>query len=289
MVLLLLPNIATEWARCSLAAIGFLLIFRLNRTFDLAYAGVIALAPYLFSLLLDTYSAGIFPSVVATILLCSASGIAIEIIIYRPLRSFTSGTFAVLLASLGVYVVIQNAISMTWGDAVRVLLPRSTVGLIWGMNTATGTTVLVACLLFPLAALTLRRTHVGLLWRAMADNATLATTTGLPIKALTILFAGAAYAIGAFTGLLTAWDLNAVPFMGLSPLMLGVVAVIIGRQQIAGIAVAAFVLSALRSMCAWLFGVAWSEALTFGLFCAVLLLKPQLDYFGTSNRGAVGH
>ncbi|MDL1964297.1 MAG: branched-chain amino acid ABC transporter permease, partial [Deltaproteobacteria bacterium] len=48
--------------------------------------------------------------------LCATLGCLIDFFVYRPLRRKESSSLVFLLASLGSYIVLQNLISLAFGD-----------------------------------------------------------------------------------------------------------------------------------------------------------------------------
>ncbi len=58
----------------------------------------------------------IYATIPAAIILASLLGWLIEFTIYRPLRKKKSSSIILLLASLGIYIVLQNLISLFFGD-----------------------------------------------------------------------------------------------------------------------------------------------------------------------------
>ena len=103
----------------TLVAVSFSLIYSTTRFFHFAHAVVFtagAYFAYLFYILLG------LPLVIAVVLSVAASavlGSLIELYIYRPLRKTNASAMVLLLASLGVYIVLQNLISMIFGDDTK--------------------------------------------------------------------------------------------------------------------------------------------------------------------------
>ncbi len=58
-------------------------------------------------------------SIVFAIALTTVAGSLIELLVYRPIRRKKASPLVLLLSSLGVFVVIQNLVSLVFGDAVR--------------------------------------------------------------------------------------------------------------------------------------------------------------------------
>jgi branched-chain amino acid transport system permease protein len=105
----------------SLIAIGFALIYQTTRFFHFAHGAVYtfgAYFAYLFYIQLSFDRWLAFPlACVATMLL----GVALEVGVYKPMRGRKATDLTLLIASLGLYIVLQNVISMVWGDDTKTM------------------------------------------------------------------------------------------------------------------------------------------------------------------------
>ena len=106
---------ASVWG---LIAIGFGIIFYSVRFFHFAHGAVFAAGAYFVLLFSDKLALPLFPSCILSILLSSLLGCSIYILIYRPLMRRNSSPTVLLLVSMGTYIVIQNIISLIFGDDV---------------------------------------------------------------------------------------------------------------------------------------------------------------------------
>lgn len=275
-----LQNIGIEFAQISLCGLGVLLLVRATRAFDLGYAGAIALAPYLATSL--NLSSRCPPFVAGTVAIAFVAllGVSLDVAIYSRLRARGRASSSILLASLGMYIVVQNCISLLWGDAVLALMkpppgPGNAFALIASGWQRTAVSMMTAISTYILATLAIRRTKAGLYWRAIAADVDLASACGILGSAVIRRITGASYAIAGLTGLLVAWDINAVPTMGLTTIMSGVVAALLGNLALEGVIVGAAVLTLVRQLAALELGIVWSDPATFAILCLALLLGRQ--------------
>ena len=71
-------------------------------------------------------------------------------------------------------------------------------------------------------------------------------------------------------------DIDMRPTMGLNPLMVGVVAVIIGGvRSIPGVTLGSLLLSISQHMGVWILGSQWQDAIIFAVLFIFLLFKPE--------------
>ena len=113
-------------------------------------------------------------------------------------------------------------------------------------------------------------------FRALADNPDELALRGYNIRRLRLLAFGVSGLLGAVSALLTAYDIGFDPNVGLSALLLAVVAVIIGgRQSFIGPVVGGILLGMVRSEVVWILSARWQEAVTFGLLVLFLYMRPN--------------
>src|SRR3990172_2158689 len=103
-----------------LLALSFGIIYGVTGTFHFAHGGLFALAGYLFYQIADGWQVPVVAAVPLVIVLTCLMGMAVERYMYRPLRLVGASPMAVMLSSLGLFVVIQNVIIVTWGGLTMV-------------------------------------------------------------------------------------------------------------------------------------------------------------------------
>ena len=96
----------------ALVALGFGLIYSTTRFFHFAHAAIFTTGAYL------AYSGwllglSLYIAIPLAVIGTSILGALLEVGVYRPLRRKGASSLILLLASLGLLIVIQNAISIT--------------------------------------------------------------------------------------------------------------------------------------------------------------------------------
>jgi len=263
-----------------LAAIGFGLIYGTARFFHFAQAATITAGAYLTLLGQELFSLPVPLAAVLAVALCGLLGVAMDVCCFRPLRHRHASPLISLLASLGLYIVIQNVISLSFGDNQEVIvagsgeIPASLLGArLLPVQMAIMATSLT--LLLGVAAL-LRGTRIGKACRAVACDPVLSRTCGVdPDRTLLVVFAIGS-ALGGAAGVLIALDVGMTPQMGLSVLLLGVVAVIVGGVgSFPGIILGGLLLGFTQHFATWVLGAQWQESIAFGVLLLFLVWRPQ--------------
>lgn len=273
-------NILFSASNILLVAIGFSLIFTVSRFFHFAHAVVFTAAAYLTFLFKVWIGLPFLLAVPLALLSTALLGSLIELSFYRPLRRKRASSLILLLASLGIYIVLQNVISILFGDDTKVIRSaavRKTVEIFGASITSVQiVTIFTAIAALIALSLFLKRTKTGRAIRAVASDFELAMVSGIDSDKVVLWV----FAIGSFlaglAGILVAFDVDMTPTMGMQPLMLAIVAVLVGGMRSAvGIALASLILAMFQQLGAWKLGTQWQDATALVILLGFLLLKPE--------------
>jgi branched-chain amino acid transport system permease protein len=267
-------------ATVALVAVGFGLCYRLTGFFNFSHAISVVVGPY--CILVITQKAQLPDQIawfIGVALSCALGG-WVYLLVFRPMRRRSATVLSLMLASLGVYVLLQNLISILFGDETQ-SLSRGPVEEGWHILGGVVThiqacAVVVAAVSLGAICWFLERTPAGVRVRAVASDPDLAVIEGIRRDVVELCaFAGAA-GLASMSGILIAMDVGFEPTMGLGLLMKAVVAVIVGgvRRPI-GIVAGAMLVALSGSVGAWFLGAEWKEAIAFLLFLGFLLARPK--------------
>lgn len=286
----ILGNGLSAGSAFALLALGFALIFQTTRFFHFAHGAVVTAGAYLTFLFAVILGWPLWVAAVLAIILAGVLGVLMELGVFRPMRKKGATPFVLLLASLGLFVVIQNVISMIFGDGVKTLrsgvvqegIPilgaRITPIQIW--------TIAIAVILFVAVSLFLSRTRMGKAMRAVANDPELAYVSGIGSDRIILCTFFIGSCLAAVAAILIALDVDMTPTMGMNALLMGVVAVIIGGVgSVPGAALGGLLLGLARSFGVWQINSAWQDAIAFGILLLFLLFRPQ-GFFGKPLRKA---
>lgn len=278
-------------ALTAMVALSMALIYLPTRFFHFAHAAVITWGAYLCYSAVALLAMPLGIAVAMAVVGSAIIGAILEISVYRPLRRRGSGRLVLLLASLGLYIVLQNAISAFYGDAARSLNVSWAVQSVPLLGTRVALTqvyaVSVSAFIFLLAVALLRYSRFGQQLRAVASDWELAQVAGIEPNRVVLAAFAIGSAVAGLAGLLAALDTDAVPTMGLGALMLGVVAMIIGGvNSVVGILAGGLALGVLQNLVIWGVGSQWQDATTFAILIIFLALRPTGIFGRISSRGA---
>jgi len=275
-----------------LVGIGFGLSYSTARFFNFAYAIVFTSGAYFAYILGAVLKLPLICSILLSVPLAASLGGLVEVSVYRPLRRRGASSLALLLASLGVYIVLQNVISISVGDDTKSLgsgLGEHTIALFGARVSDIQVFIILASVASVLMVhALLRGTRIGLAMRAIASDRQLAAASGIDSERVYIWTAILGSMFAGMGGVLVALDVNMTPTMGMNALMMGIVAVIIGGTgSMPGIALGALLLGLSQHFGVWRIGSQWQDAIAFVILFGFLLFRPEGFLGAKSGRSTV--
>jgi len=278
---------ASEYA---LVGLSFAVIYVVARFFHFSHGAVITCAAYAAYTAKAKLKLPLGLSIVLAITVAGLLGLVLELGVYRKLRRRGANNLTLLVASMGLYLVLQNTISLIFGDTVRVLrdLSPDKVMVFWSgrITNVQFWIILTSPVAFALAWTTLKFTRLGKVLRAVANDSELAKVVGIDVEMATLLAFGLGSTLAGLAAVMISLNVDMTPTMGMNALMMAVVVVIIGGlKSLRGIAIAAMLLAAVRNFSLIWVSAEWQDAIAFILLSAFLLLRPQ-GLFGLPPRRA---
>lgn len=222
--------------------------------------------------------------VAATLLsaiLVVAALLAFEFAVWRPLRKRRATTLTLIIVSIGVALVLRNALLLYFGGGVHSFdRPGSPSPLYFGIRVsyAEQATIVVALLLIVGVHLFLKHTRPGKAMRALADNQELARVSGVDVDRMIVyvwILSGVLLTVAGV--LLTLVRNNAMDAqMGAGILIALFASVIVGGIGSAyGAMLGGFLIGiAMKTTPLWI-GSEYELAAAFLALIAVLILRPQ--------------
>jgi len=114
-----LVNIFINCAFYTIITLSFYIIYNTTRFFHFAHAVIFTSGAYFTFLVIQIMGWSFYIAIPAAIIAACLIGCLIEWFIYNPLRKKKSSAIVLLLASLGIYIVLQNLISLFFGDDTK--------------------------------------------------------------------------------------------------------------------------------------------------------------------------
>ncbi len=283
----LIANSILAAAYISLTAVGFIIIYKATHFFHFAHGIVFAIGAYSVYQFHGVLGLPFVASIPMAAVLSGFIGYLMERLVYRPLRQRGANGLVLLISSIGLYTIIQNTCSLLFGDGTQVIR-RSSVGTtisIFGalLSWTQLISVLAAVFLLSVVESINRFSSIGISLRALSCDPSLAAIVGVDRdRVISIAFLIGSTLAGA-GGILYALDMNMTPTMGMSALMLAIVAAIIGGSiNTWAIAGGAVLLSLGQQLGTWIFGGEWRDAVAFLLLLSFLMIRNR-GLGGTAN------
>jgi branched-chain amino acid transport system permease protein len=276
----LLINVLIATGITTLVALGFALIYQTTHFFDFAYGIILTTSAYTMFLCKEWLHLPLLIAGLTAVIFSSFLGYSIEHFIYRSLRHKGATPLTLLIASLGVYTILQNLVSLIFGDTTRSLgigVTNSSIDILNARITPIQLAIIaVSTTLVFTVAILLKRTKIGLSIRAVANDPLLAAVSGLESDQVIAATSTLGAVLAGVAGVLISLDIDITPTMGMNAMIMGVVAAIIGGVgSIPGVLLGALLLSCAQNFGAALIGFQWQDTIAFIILLAFLLLRPQ--------------
>jgi branched-chain amino acid transport system permease protein len=274
-----LANALPLGALFGLMGLSFGLIYSTSKILHFAHGAVYVGAAYAFYLFYVPLDLPLAMAALASMLIGALLGVAMMRILYEPLlRRGTSGA-VMMISSLGLFILAENALVLIFGNESRVVSKANVQqGIALGSVYVTPlqlTTVAVAAGVYLSTFLLITQTKLGRGLRGIADAADVAVIVGVDVRTLRYVVFALGSAVLAVAAILNSLDIGLSPSMGLSVLLIASVAAIIGGASgmFAGIA-GGFLIGVVQAAGVIWIDPRWQNLLIFSALIIVLLVRP---------------
>ena len=277
----LIVNSIIAGAIYSMVALGFNLIYGTVKFFDLGYGALTAVGGYAVFYFYKTLGMDIYLSIILAMAVTAIIGYLIYRLIYSPLRERKSSSMVMLVGSLGAFTAIQAIIAILFTSQFQTLSRNAGVGktfdIFGGIITDVQLIILIcAIVIMALIAIMLKKTIFGKAIKAVGDDEEVSKIVGINTKRVIgwVFILGSA--IAGLAGILIGFDTGIEPTMGMSLLLKGVIASIIGGiGNVYGGVLGAFFLGFVENFGIWKISGEWKDAIAFAVLIIFLLFRPQ--------------
>ena len=263
-----------------LSAYSFSIIYFSTRFFHLTHAASLALGAYFVYTGVMILSWCLWVAVPVAIVAGVLLMLAMNEWIYKPLQKNGVASWQMMITSLGLYVVLQNLVSMVWGDSTlsfRTWEVKVGYKFFGAYITDVQIIIIVASIiLLALSWLFIERTNVGRQIKAVSSNSELSTIFGISKnKAITwSIVLGTGLAVCA--GILIAADTDMTPTMGFNWLLYAVVAMVIGGMgKMRHLILGSLLLATAQHLVAYYLDSKWMNAVAYIILIAFLFYRPS--------------
>lgn len=265
----------------TIIALGFNLIYSTVKFFDIGYGVLMTVGSYIVFLLFKKLGFDFYLSILFGIITSGLIGYLIYKIVYYPLRGRKASNMVLLIASLGIFIVIQAIIAILFTSQFQTLTLSSGVQKIYevfgAFITQTQVVILItAFVLIGAVALVLKKTMLGKMIKAIGDNEDVSKIVGIDTKKIIGYVFLIGSSIAGVAGILVGLDTGIEPTMGMPLLLKGVVATIIGGiGNIYGAILGGFLLGFVENFGIWQISGEWKDAIAFVILIIFLIFRPQ--------------
>lgn len=277
----LVVNSIIAGAIYTLVALGFNLIYGTVKFFDLGYGALTAVGGYTTFWIYKLLGAPLYVAAPAGVLMSALIGYVIYRLVYAPLRERKASNTVMLVGSLGAFTALQAIIAILFSSQFQTLSKDTGAETVYqifgGVITQTQVVMLVSGLAIMIGmGLLMRFTMFGKAIKAVGDDEEVSKIVGINTPRVI----GWVFAIGSgiagLAGILVGFDTGIEPTMGLSLLLKGVIASIIGGiGNVYGGVLGAFLLGFIENFGIWKISGEWKDAIAFAVLILFLLFRPQ--------------
>ena len=264
----------------AIIALGYTMVYGIAKMLNFAHGDVIMIGCYVTFLTMSGQGFHPLAAVLLAVVVCTALGILIEKIAYRPLRRAIP--LAVLITAIGVSYFLQNAALLLFGADTKSFTPvisLAPIELAGGQLTISGMTVVtVAVCILIMAALLLfiKKTKAGQAMLAVSQDREAAQLMGINVNATISLTFAIGSGLAAIAGVLfcSAYP-TLTPYTGSMPGIKAFTAAVFGGiGSIPGAFIGGILLGLIE-----IFGRAYissqlADAIVFAVLILVLLIRP---------------
>lgn len=216
----------------ALIALGFTIIYRTVKFFHFAHGVVYLAGAYTAYTLAISLGFNFLLSFCLATILAAILGLCTDRFVYSPLRRHKAPNPVLLIASLGIFIFIQNFIQLLYGAQILTLRMgpvQEGYQIFLAVITPIQVMILVVSLVLMFVLwLLVQKSKMGKAIRAVADDPIGASVVGIyPEKTILAAFAIGSAAAG-IAGILISLETNIEPTMGFSAILKGIIASIIG-------------------------------------------------------------
>jgi branched-chain amino acid transport system permease protein len=264
----------------ALGAAGLTLVYGVLKLVNFAHGEFLTFGAYMALFGRGTLGMPIIVAFAFAVVATGALSLALEVVMWRPMRRRGAGVMQLLLMALGLAFVIRNVIQLIAGTDIRTIGANVTASLRFDglhIGRTEAWVVLAAFAALGALALLLRKTRLGKQIRALSDNPELAETTGIDTDRVVLYTWILAGGLAGLAGVVYGASIGVVnPNLGFGIVLSLFAAVVVGGIGNAFGALAGGVLIGLVQEWSTLVAPANIKvALGFCAMIVVLILRPQ--------------
>ncbi|MHB1405565.1 MAG: branched-chain amino acid ABC transporter permease [Desulfitobacteriaceae bacterium] len=260
-----------------LTALGLTLIFGMLDMLNFAHGELLMVGAFIATTLVEVFHVSYLVAIPVSMLVVAVLGVIMHRLAFHPLRN--SERVNLLVSSLGVSIILQNAVQLIWGPDPRNLpspftnLQISFGGL--GLNQQRLFVVLVSIILIIILYYVIQKSKIGIAMRACAFDMDVAKLMGIKANNIIMFTFAIGASLAASAGTLLAPIFSVYPTMGVMATVKAFVVVLMGGVgNITGAIAGGFILGLVETYAAGYWSSEYKDVIAFVIMILVLLLKP---------------
>ena len=265
----------------AIIALGYTMVYGIAKMLNFAHGDVIMVGAYICFFSVSSFNLPPAVGVVLAVLACTALGIVIERLAYKPLRQATS--LAVLITAIGVSYFLQNGAQLLWTSNIKMFpsfFSASPIELFGGeLKITIAAIVTVAACVVIMLGLTwfTGRTRMGKAMRACSEDKAAAQLMGINVNATISMTFAIGSALAAIAGVLFCSVYPTLtPTTGSMPGIKAFTAAVFGGiGSIPGALLGGVLLGVIEIFASAYISTQMSNAIVFAVLIIVLLVRPS--------------
>ena len=264
----------------AIIALGYSMVYGIAKMLNFAHGDVIMIGGYIAFCATQYWGMSPILSVLAAMLVCTALGVIIERLAYKPLRAASS--LAVLITAIGMSYFLQNSAQLIWGanpKSFPSVVSIGSISLFDGQLLISGetmVTVLANIVIMITLTLFTGKTKLGKAMRVVSEDKGAAELMGINVNATISLTFAIGSALAAIAGVLLCSAYPALtPTTGSMPGIKAFTAAVFGGiGSIPGALIGGLLLGVIEILGKAYVSTELGDAFVFAVLIVVLLVKP---------------
>lgn len=268
----------TLGAMYAVSTIGLALVYGALNMLNMAQGALVAFGGYVCFYVMQQLGLPAPVGVLAAMVVGGALGLAIYLLVARPMLGSPAFETQIFIATIGIGSVLQSVILQLFGPQPKAQPLTLPGGVSLGGVVVPWQNILilaVAAGMLAGVAWLLGRTRAGLAVRATAQSREAAQLMGIRIGRVYAQVLALSGALAALSGIMVSSLSGLLPTMGADPMLKAfVICVVAGLGNVPGAAIAALLLGILEAVIQYIFGVQYAFAILLALVIGVLIWRP---------------
>ncbi|MBC2699660.1 MAG: branched-chain amino acid ABC transporter permease [ANME-2 cluster archaeon] len=271
----------------ALAAIGLTMVYGVLNFANFSHADFMTFGAYIAFVLNVALGLNIILSFFIAVAIAGAMGVLLDFLVWKPMRRKNADLVSLIIVSIGLSLIVRNAIIFTWGGSTRnfdlpVQKGIEMLGITITHNQLTG--LGTAILFIALVHFFLKHTKMGKAMRAISDDINLARISGIDSDKVIMWMWFIGIGLAGVAGILYGLETTIRPNMGwflILPMFAAVILGGIGNPY--GAMVGGMVIGLSQELSMLILPSEYKMGVSLGIMILVLLFKPEGLFGGTKT------